>query len=150
MLAASVAASRPAARTVICWPKIARTAISKPSHAPGTRRPGRAATSGASIGSRSSSLAIVRGVARQVEHVPHARDHRGQCGQLLEPHLHPQRTALGTVRNRKGSQHAAEFDHPGITVGRHELHARNGARLQKPEQPLEVVRGAVGQEQLER
>ena len=40
-----------AAATVICWPSTARTASSKPSQAPGTRRPGRARTSGASAGS---------------------------------------------------------------------------------------------------
>ena len=44
-------ASRPAivvaAFTVICCPRMARTAISNPSNAPGTRRPGFAATSGA-------------------------------------------------------------------------------------------------------
>ena len=39
--------SRRAPLTVICCPSIARTASSKPSHAPGTRKPGRAATSGA-------------------------------------------------------------------------------------------------------
>ena len=40
----NVAAKRPAtvraAATVTCWPRIARTAISKPSNAPGTRKPG--------------------------------------------------------------------------------------------------------------
>ena len=34
-----------AARTEICWPTIARTASSKPSNVPGTRRPGRASAS---------------------------------------------------------------------------------------------------------
>src|SRR6266702_4332321 len=40
----NIAAKRPAmvraAATVTCWPRIARTAVSKPSNAPGTRRPG--------------------------------------------------------------------------------------------------------------
>src|SRR6266545_2443153 len=40
----NIAAKRPAtvraAATVTCWPRIARTAISKPSNAPGTRKPG--------------------------------------------------------------------------------------------------------------
>src|SRR3546814_20335183 len=38
----SFPASRTAAATVICWPSTARIAISKPSQAPGTRKPGRA------------------------------------------------------------------------------------------------------------
>ena len=59
----SLPSSLVAAGTVICWPKMARTASSKPSHAPGTRRPGLAATSGASTGSCARCAPIVSGSA---------------------------------------------------------------------------------------
>jgi len=49
--ATSCPASRRAAATLICCPRTARTANSKPSHPPGARRPGRAATKGARSGS---------------------------------------------------------------------------------------------------
>lgn len=62
-LATSFAARFTAATTVICWPSIARTATSKPSQAPGTRRPGRSATRGASSGSRPRSSLIASGSA---------------------------------------------------------------------------------------
>ena len=61
----SSAVSRPAmvraAPTVTCWPSTARTAISLPSTWPGTRRPGRAATSGPSSGSRPSTSSTATG-----------------------------------------------------------------------------------------
>ena len=61
------AASRPAsvvaAFTVTCWPSTARTAVSNGSNAPGTRSPGRAATSGARSGSAESTSAIRSGLA---------------------------------------------------------------------------------------
>ena len=50
-----------AAPTVTCWPSTARTAISLPSTWPGTRRPGRAATSGPSSGSRPSTSSTATG-----------------------------------------------------------------------------------------
>ena len=56
--ATSFPARPTAAATVICWPSTARTASSNPSHAPGTRRPGRAATRGARMGS-SASCALI-------------------------------------------------------------------------------------------
>ncbi len=63
------ATSRPASvrapATEICWPRTARTAISNGSHAPGTRRPGRRATSGARRGSPERTLAIARGSAER-------------------------------------------------------------------------------------
>ncbi len=46
-----LARSRRAATTLICCPRTARTAISKPSQPPGARSPGRCATKAASTGS---------------------------------------------------------------------------------------------------
>ena len=48
---------------VICWPSTARTAISNPSQRPARAGPGRAATSGARIGSDDSAAAIAAGSA---------------------------------------------------------------------------------------
>ena len=56
-------ASVRAAATLTCWPTIARTAISNPSKQPGTRSPGRRATSGASAGSAASAGPIRSGSA---------------------------------------------------------------------------------------
>ena len=61
------AAKRPAivvaALTVICWPRIARTASSNPSKAPGTRSPGRCDTAGPRIGSRAKCALMMSGRA---------------------------------------------------------------------------------------
>ena len=80
--------SRPAivvaAFTVICCPRIARTAISNPSNAPGTRRPGFAATSGA----RTRSF-------REV-----ARDH---VGPRLEIEQRARRAGAGRAARASGS-----------------------------------------------
>ncbi|MNP20517.1 hypothetical protein D3C76_1130890 [compost metagenome] len=57
--ATSLPANRIAATTVICCPNTARIANSKPSHAPGTRSPGRSAISRASSGSTARCRCIV-------------------------------------------------------------------------------------------
>ena len=45
--------------TLTCWPRMARTANSNPSHPPGARSPGRCATKGASSGSRERCASMV-------------------------------------------------------------------------------------------
>ena len=59
--ATSLPPRRIAATTVICWPSTARIASSKPSQAPGMRKPGRAAVSAASTGSCDSCAAMAAG-----------------------------------------------------------------------------------------
>ena len=54
---------RVAAFSVICCPSTARTAISNPSHPPGTRRPARAVTNGFKIGSVDNAAAMATGSA---------------------------------------------------------------------------------------
>ena len=49
--------------TEICWPMTARTAVSNGSTLPGTRRPGAAATDGASVGSSPSAASTATGSA---------------------------------------------------------------------------------------
>ena len=61
-----------AAFTETCWPRIVRTAVSNGSHAPGTRSPGRRATSGARRGSAERWAAIGPGIGVEVEEAPRA------------------------------------------------------------------------------
>ncbi len=58
-------ASVVARATLICWPSTARTTISNPSHAPGTRRPGRSLIPSASNGSlRNTACTAARSASR--------------------------------------------------------------------------------------
>ena len=72
----NAAAKRPAtvraAATVTCWPRIARTATSKPSNAPGTRRPGWR------LRERAQRLRHLGRIAGEVHQRLDAREHRRQ------------------------------------------------------------------------
>ena len=70
-----------AALTVICWPRTARTAISKPSNAPGSRKPGRG---DASCAQRSADF---RGVAGKIEQPLYAREHGRNSAHQRRRHL---------------------------------------------------------------
>ena len=61
-----------------CWPTTARTASSKPSTAPGTRRPGTARTRGPRAGSAAQHLVDGDGVGVEVEQPPAAAHGRRQ------------------------------------------------------------------------
>ena len=73
---ASRAATVRAPATETCWPMTARTAVSGPSTAPGTRMPGQAATSGASRGSVAEQVVDGGRVGVEVEQPAHP-GHRG-------------------------------------------------------------------------
>ena len=77
------AASRPssvrAPLTEICWPMTARTAISKPSTAPGERRPGRAATNRAELTVGTECFVHGHRVGIEIEQPPYPRD----CGDQI-------------------------------------------------------------------
>ena len=68
--------------TDTCWPSTARTASSKPSTAPGTRMPGRAATRSRSAGSVASTASTASGSRVEVEQPAERSDDRAQVGQV--------------------------------------------------------------------
>ena len=70
--------NRVAAGTVICWPRIARTASSKPSQAPGTAAPA-APRRGCQHRIERKMRVDRLGVGAQVEHPPHPRDDGGSA-----------------------------------------------------------------------
>ena len=80
-----------AARTEICWPTIARTASSKPSNVPGTRKPGCAG------GERAQRRGDQRRIAGEVERALHPRQHRRHRARERRRHRDAQR---GLARRR--------------------------------------------------
>ena len=71
--------------TDTCWPTIARTASSKPSAQPGTRRPGRRRTSSPNTGIGSQVGDHRRGIGVEVEQPPAARHGGVEVAGVVEP-----------------------------------------------------------------
>ena len=133
-----------AAATEICCPSMARTASSNPSHAPGTRSPGRAATSGASTGSSARCAPIATGSA--------ARSNTRRTRAMIAGRLRRFGNAARRVRqfavralHRKHAAGVAERDGPRISVARHDLDARDCARAQERQDRVPVVRRPISQ-----
>ena len=80
--ATSFPASMVAAWTVICWPRMARTASSKPSQAPGTRRPTRYS---AVLVIRPGPEALASELCREAGRARPAHLRRGPCGSSRPP-----------------------------------------------------------------
>ena len=139
-----------AAATEICWPSTARTTISVPSTHPGTRSPGRAATSGASSGSLAEHGGDRDGVGVQVEQPAAARH-----GDAEVAHVGEAQRALHAARRRATSSTTAvpcgQAQRAAVGArGGHLLDAGDGARREEREQLVDLDRRAVGQAQGDR
>ena len=119
-----------AAATEICWPSTARTAISVPSTQPGTRSPGRAATSGASSGSLASTAATATGSASRSS----SRRQRATATPRSRTSREPQRALHAAVARRQLDDRGAVRQAQRAPVGaggRRLLDARDGARARR-------------------
>jgi hypothetical protein len=109
-----------AAFTVTCCPRIARTAISNPSNAPGSRRPGWSAARGP------RGFGHFLGTAREIEQVPHAGEQRGHAAGERGRCRHAQGRASGRGRDLDPARRrAGAFDAVGRACDASDA---NGAR----------------------
>ena len=148
--ATSWPASFRAATTVTCWPRIARTASSKPSQAPGARRPGRCATSGRRNGSRERCAPIVSMSA------PTSNTRRTRASTAGMAATEGKRTVAARLRARRlvrdldRAQQSLVRDRAPVDAVRDHLDAGDRALRQVGEHRVPVVRRLVAQAQRDR
>ena len=139
----SLAARVRAAPTETCWPSTARTAVSNGSALPGTRSPGRAATSLPRSGSRLSPRAMASGSEFEVEEPAAAPDHAANSRHVVQAHPEQKVTVTGFQAGDRRSPGGPE--RPGVGPAAGGFNGRDGPRREEGDQGCGRERLPVGE-----
>jgi hypothetical protein len=105
----------------------------------GTRRPGRAAISGARAVSRNRCSLIVCGSAERFEHPTQPHDNCRQARKLAEPHTGNQRILVSSSRHLDGADLAIDIDDVAVRTAVDQLHARDSTSSEEADHYLPVI-----------
>jgi hypothetical protein len=105
----------------------------------GTRRPGRAAISGARAVSRNRCSLIVCGSAERFEHPTQPHDNCRQARKLAEPHTGNQRILVSSSRHLDGADLAIDIDDVAVRTAVDQLHAKDSTSSEEADHYLPVI-----------